>query len=167
MDILNGTDVKGQILFCTMQPGDQDVFQQASQYVQDGGGSGVIFAQYTTDLSFTALDVCQGIACILVDLDIGKKIASYMDDARYPQKLSFLCNGGLSSVKVACEPPSDRRRELTCFVLFCFVSSSPMAKIEPARTVTGKETLAPKVAMFSSRGPSPDYPAIIKVCASR
>ncbi|VAI41763.1 unnamed protein product [Triticum turgidum subsp. durum] len=121
MDILNGTDVKGQILFCTMQPGDEDVFQQASQYVLDGGGSGVIFAQYTTDLSFTALDVCQGIACVLVDLDIGKKIASYMDDA-----------------------------------------SSPMAKIEPARTVTGKEILAPKVAMFSSRGPSPDYPAIIK-----
>ncbi|KAF7082257.1 hypothetical protein CFC21_086132 [Triticum aestivum] len=121
MDILNGTDVKGKILFCTMQPSDQDVFQQAAQYVQDGRGSGVIFAQYTTDLSFTALDVCQGIACVLVDLDIGKKIASYMDDA-----------------------------------------SSPMAKIEPARTVTGKEMLAPKVAMFSSRGPSPDYPAIIK-----
>ncbi|XP_044407310.1 subtilisin-like protease SBT3.8 [Triticum aestivum] len=121
MEILNGTDVKGQILFCTMQPGDQDVFQQSSQYVRDGGGSGVIFAQYTTDLSFTALDVCKGIACVLVDLDIGKKIASYMDDA-----------------------------------------SSPMVKIEPARTITGKETLAPKVAMFSSRGPSPDYPAIIK-----
>ena len=112
MDILNGTDVKGQILFCTMQPGDEDVFQQASQYVLDGGGSGVIFAQYTTDLSFTALDVCQGIACVLVDLDIGKKIASYMDDARYAQKVSFLCNESLSLAMVTCKRYSDRRREL-------------------------------------------------------
>ena len=42
-------------------------------------------------------------------------------------------------------------------------SSSPMAKIEPARSITGKEILAPKVASFSSRGPSPDYADIIKV----
>jgi hypothetical protein len=38
-----------------------------------------------------------------------------------------------------------------------------VAKIAPATTVTGKEILAPKVALFSSRGPSPDYPDIIKV----
>ena len=54
--------------------------------------------------------------------------------------------------------------EATFFI--CFLSSSPVAKIEPARTVTGKEILAPKVASFSSRGPSPDYPDIIKVCVS-
>ena len=42
-------------------------------------------------------------------------------------------------------------------------SSSPMAKIEPARSIIGKEILAPKVASFSSRGPSPDYADIIKV----
>jgi hypothetical protein len=49
-----------------------------------------------------------------------------------------------------------------CFC-FVFVNSSPVAKIAPATTVTGKDILAPKVASFSSRGPSPDYPDIIKV----
>ena len=38
-----------------------------------------------------------------------------------------------------------------------------MAKIEPARSITGNDILAPKVASFSSRGPSPDYADIIKV----
>ncbi|KAJ1285786.1 hypothetical protein BS78_03G303800 [Paspalum vaginatum] len=42
-------------------------------------------------------------------------------------------------------------------------ASSPVAKIEPARTVTGEvEAPAPKVAAFSSRGPSVNYPEIIK-----
>ncbi|KAF8766079.1 hypothetical protein HU200_007570 [Digitaria exilis] len=41
-------------------------------------------------------------------------------------------------------------------------TSSPMAKIEPARTITGDEVLAPKVASFSSRGPSTDFADIIK-----
>ncbi|CAL4947030.1 unnamed protein product [Urochloa decumbens] len=40
--------------------------------------------------------------------------------------------------------------------------SSPMVKIEPARSITGKEILAPKVASFSSRGPSADYPYFLK-----
>ncbi|KAL6650441.1 hypothetical protein ACP70R_009366 [Stipagrostis hirtigluma subsp. patula] len=39
---------------------------------------------------------------------------------------------------------------------------SPVAKIDPTRTITGKETLAPKVAAFSSRGPSTEYADIIK-----
>ncbi|BAS74747.1 Os01g0795100 [Oryza sativa Japonica Group] len=41
-------------------------------------------------------------------------------------------------------------------------ASSPIVKIDPARTVTGNEIMAPKVADFSSRGPSTDYPEIIK-----
>ncbi|TVU34828.1 hypothetical protein EJB05_16681, partial [Eragrostis curvula] len=39
---------------------------------------------------------------------------------------------------------------------------SPKVKIEPTRSITGQETLAPKVASFSSRGPSPDYADVIK-----
>ncbi|KAL6616207.1 hypothetical protein ACP70R_038477 [Stipagrostis hirtigluma subsp. patula] len=41
-------------------------------------------------------------------------------------------------------------------------TSSPVAKIEPARTVTGEEAMVPKVAAFSSRGPSIEYPEFIK-----
>jgi len=127
-DVLNGTDVRGIILVCLPLPGDQDAlttfrtFQQAAQYVRNGGGSGLIFAQYTTDnLGITTSAFCQGIACVLVDLDTAEKISKYMD-----------------------------------------VTSSPVAKIEPARTVTGKEILGATVASFSSRGPSHDYPDIIK-----
>jgi hypothetical protein len=43
------------------------------------------------------------------------------------------------------------------------ISSPPVAKIEPARSVTSKELLAPKVAAFSSRGPAIDYADVIKV----
>ena len=50
--------------------------------------------------------------------------------------------------------------------LLSYLSSSPVAKIEPPRTVTGEGILAPKVAAFSSRGPSVDYPDIIKVANS-
>ncbi|KAF7026656.1 hypothetical protein CFC21_038753 [Triticum aestivum] len=127
-DVLNGTDVRGAILVCLPLPGDQDAlttfrtFAQAAQYVRNGGGSSLIFAQYTTDnLGITTLPVCQGIACVLVDLDTAEKIGKYME-----------------------------------------VTSSPVAKIEPARTVTGKQILGATVASFSSRGPSHDYPDIIK-----
>jgi hypothetical protein len=43
------------------------------------------------------------------------------------------------------------------------LSSSAVAKIEAARSFTSKELLAPKVAMFSSRGPTIHYDNIIKV----
>ncbi|XP_047055259.1 subtilisin-like protease SBT3.9 [Lolium rigidum] len=122
---LNVTDVKGQILLCFQYPNDRNAldpgkfFAQVSQFVRNGGGSGLIFAQYTTDILTGT--ICQGIACVLVDFDTATEIEKYW-----------------------------------------IASSSPVAKIEPARTVTGKEILAPKVASFSSRGPSPDYPDIIK-----
>ncbi|CAL4947038.1 unnamed protein product [Urochloa decumbens] len=122
-DKLNGTDLKGKIVLCAtpnspMDLGPNDLYGKAFGNVLNGGGSGLIFVQYTTDL----LGPCRGgIPCVLVDIDTGKKIRKY-----------------LATV------------------------SSPMARIEPARTITGKEILAPKVASFSSRGPSPDYADIIK-----
>uniref|UniRef100_A0ACD5TS72 Uncharacterized protein n=1 Tax=Avena sativa TaxID=4498 RepID=A0ACD5TS72_AVESA len=123
---LDGADVQGKILLCLPSPDDENavipgaVFADASQFVLNGKGIGLIFAQYTTDHIIDT--ACEGIACVLVDLDTGKKIANY----------------------------------------WAADQSSAVAKIEPARTVTGQEILAPKVASFSSRGPSPDYPDIIK-----
>ncbi|KAL6853830.1 hypothetical protein ACP4OV_019859 [Aristida adscensionis] len=120
-DALNGTDVRGQIVLCAsfiisrLAP-----FPLALENVLNGGGSGLIFAQYTMHLIDETAD-CKGIACVLVDLDTANQIRKYIGDA-----------------------------------------SSPVSKIAPACTVTGETVLAPKVAAFSSRGPSIDYPEIIK-----
>uniref|UniRef100_A0A0E0C8R9 Subtilisin-like protease n=1 Tax=Oryza meridionalis TaxID=40149 RepID=A0A0E0C8R9_9ORYZ len=118
---LNGTDIKGRVVLCTsLGIPPLMLFPVALKNVLDAGGSGLIFAQYTTDI----LDVtknCNGTACVLVDLDTAQLISSYISD-----------------------------------------TSSSVAKIEPPRTVTGEGILAPKVAAFSSRGPSVDYPDIIK-----
>ncbi|KAE8796533.1 Subtilisin-like protease [Hordeum vulgare] len=128
-DELNGTDVSGMILVCVPSRRGGSVltplitFPQASQYVRNGGGSGLIFAQYTNDLLSETAKLCNGIACVFVDPDTGERIRKYY---------------------------------------FLDATSSPVAKIEPARTVTGKEVLGPKVASFSSRGPSRDYPDVIK-----
>ncbi|KAL6897262.1 hypothetical protein ACP4OV_006958 [Aristida adscensionis] len=54
---------------------------------------------------------------------------------------------------------TDTGKKIMKYVL---AASSPVAKIEPTRTVTGKEVLAPKVADFSSRGPSTDYADVLK-----
>ncbi|XP_040385924.1 subtilisin-like protease SBT3.5 [Oryza brachyantha] len=118
-DDLNGTDLTGRIVLCISLETPVTLFQLALENVLDAGASGLIFAQYTTDI-LGITTACNGTACVLVDLDAANRIGSYIRDA-----------------------------------------SSPVAKIEPARTVTGG-VLAPKVAAFSSRGPSIDYPVIIK-----
>ncbi|KAG8055121.1 hypothetical protein GUJ93_ZPchr0001g29369 [Zizania palustris] len=122
-DDLNATDVGGRIVLClglspVMSP--LTLFPIALKNVLGAGGSGLIFAQYTTDL-LDITTLCNGTACVLVDFHTAKLIDAYIIDA-----------------------------------------SSPVAKIEPTRTVTGERVLAPKVAAFSSRGPSFDYPDIIK-----
>ncbi|XP_066315181.1 subtilisin-like protease SBT3.5 [Miscanthus floridulus] len=120
-DDLNGTDIKGKIVICTSSNspttnGPHEYFSVALQNIVNGGGTGLIFVQYTTDI----LQDLGDFPCVLVDIDTGKKIKKYIDSA-----------------------------------------SPPVAKIEPARTSIGA-LLAPKVASFSSRGPSPDYADIIK-----
>ncbi|TVU34841.1 hypothetical protein EJB05_16694, partial [Eragrostis curvula] len=116
---LNGTDLKGKIVLCQSpipltSNGPFEFFGAAYRNVLAGGGSGLIFAQYMTDsVDFTAS--CEGLPCVLVDLNTGKRIQNYMA-----------------------------------------IASSPKARIEPARSITGEEAMVPKVASFSSRGPSPD-----------
>ncbi|RLN25460.1 hypothetical protein C2845_PM07G26570 [Panicum miliaceum] len=124
---LNATDVRGKIVLCHGASFRASLlalapfpFQLALRNVLNAGGSGIIFAQYTTNLVDATVD-CEGIACVRVDLDTANLISLYMGDAR-----------------------------------------SPVAKIAPARTVTGEEEVAPKVAAFSSRGPSISYPEVIK-----
>jgi subtilisin family serine protease len=111
----------GKIVLCVAFPvSPLALFPLALKNVLDGGGSGIIFAQYSMNVLDATAD-CKGIPCVLVDFDTANQIGNYMGDA-----------------------------------------SSPVAKIEPARTVTGAEALAPTVAAFSSRGPSINYPEVIK-----
>jgi len=115
-EALNGTDLKGRIALCFPTQPQIDPrleFQSALQNVRKAGGSGLVFAQYTTDIPEDTAN-CGGIACVLVDLDTGYQILEY----------------------------------------YMTSPSSAVAKIEPARSFTSKEILAPKVAAFSSRGPS-------------
>ena len=83
-DTLNGTDLKGKIVLCatTNSPteyGPFAVLGQTFQNVRNGGGSGLIFVQYTTD----GLQEFVGMPCVLVDIDTGKKIRQYIKAGRY------------------------------------------------------------------------------------
>ncbi|CAO2166683.1 unnamed protein product [Urochloa humidicola] len=125
LNVLNGTDLQGLTLYCStpVSPDARspvEVFQTVLHFIKMGNGSGLIFAQFTTDV-LELTSYCHGIPCVLVDFDTGKQIVKYEAD-----------------------------------------DSSPVVKIEPARSITGKEILAPKVASFSSRGPSAGYADFLK-----
>jgi hypothetical protein len=49
---------------------------------------------------------------------------------------------------------------LACSLWRC---RSPVVRISQTVSVVGNGVLAPRVAAFSSRGPSPNFPGIIKV----
>ncbi|KAG8055119.1 hypothetical protein GUJ93_ZPchr0001g30135 [Zizania palustris] len=121
-EVLNGTSINGKVVLCI-----EVTFGPIINFVKDiyadvirGGASGLIFALYTTDFLLSTED-CQGIACVLVDIDIGFQVATYIGS-----------------------------------------ESLPIVKIEPANSIIGNQVLAPKVAIFSSRGPSIKYPTVLK-----
>ncbi|CAO2197295.1 unnamed protein product [Urochloa humidicola] len=121
-EALNGTNIEGKVVLCieiTFGP-IINLFEDALANVHSGAASGLIFALYTTDI-LVSTEECQGIPCVLIDIDIGFQVLAYIGSQRLP-----------------------------------------IAKIEPASSITGKQVLAPKVAMFSSRGPSIKYPTILK-----
>jgi len=79
---LNATDVRGKIVLCaSLLASLLEPFPLALRNVLNGGGAGIIFAQYTTNLVDATAD-CKGIACVLVDLDTANLITLYMGDAR-------------------------------------------------------------------------------------
>jgi len=83
-DALNGTDVKGKIVLCVTpnsptKYGPSAILGQALQNVRNGGGSGLIFVQYTVD----GLEESVGMPCVLVDIDTGRKISKYINAGRY------------------------------------------------------------------------------------
>jgi hypothetical protein len=88
LETLNGTDVKGKIVFCSSpiagedptRPSPVKVYGTALGYIYSAGGSGLVFAQYTTDL---LADDCKGLmACVLVDRDTGNQIMNYIGTTR-------------------------------------------------------------------------------------
>jgi hypothetical protein len=81
-DDLNGTDVKGRIVLCiSIEISPLTLFPLALKTVLGAGASGLIFAQYTTDL-LGITTACNGTACVLVDLESANLIGSYISEAR-------------------------------------------------------------------------------------
>ncbi|XP_020092725.1 subtilisin-like protease SBT3.7 [Ananas comosus] len=122
-DALNGTDITGKVVLCisdALVAPPESFFSIAASNVRNGGGAGLIFAQYTTNL-LVSTENCGAMPCVLVDLDIASQIESYL-----------------------------------------ITESSPTVMIKPTTITIGEEVLAPKVAAFSSRGPSVYFPTVIK-----
>uniref|UniRef100_A0ACD5VSA7 Uncharacterized protein n=1 Tax=Avena sativa TaxID=4498 RepID=A0ACD5VSA7_AVESA len=121
-EALNGTIINGKVVLCIEENfgPTADIIPDVITNAKSGGASGIIFALYTIDV-LTSTDDCLGMACVIVDIDIGFQAATYIGSQRLP-----------------------------------------IAKIEPAKSITGKQVPAPKVAFFSSRGPSIRYPTVLK-----
>jgi hypothetical protein len=47
--------------------------------------------------------------------------------------------------------------------MYILCHRNPVVKVSPTITVVGNGVLSPRVASFSSRGPSPLFPGILKV----
>ncbi|XBJ12700.1 hypothetical protein VPH35_017172 [Triticum aestivum] len=79
----DGMDVKGAIVVCSSDRAED--FALTAQNVEQAGGSGLIFAQYTTDTISSTVDYCSGIACVIVDAYISRRICQYTRDSSSPQ----------------------------------------------------------------------------------
>jgi len=69
------------VLCASLQASLLAPFPLALRNVLNGGGDGIIFAQYTTNLVDATAD-CKGIAWVRVDLDTANLIDLYLSDAR-------------------------------------------------------------------------------------
>ncbi|CAL9112145.1 unnamed protein product [Musa textilis] len=125
-DVLNSSDVVGKIVLCyqlaiaSSSPPRQH-FPLAASNVQEAGGKGIIFAQYSASI-LSLIDLfCNGTVCVFVDYEIGKQITDYVTNTR-----------------------------------------SPLVKVSPTQDMVGSGVMSPRVAAFSSRGPSILFPDLIK-----
>ncbi|KAI5005708.1 hypothetical protein ZWY2020_032951 [Hordeum vulgare] len=75
--------------------------------------------------------------------------------AQYTTNLLPMCKGSMPCVVVDYETAQRIESYLA-------ITESPIVKVSPAMTVVGDGVLSPRVASFSSRGPSPLFPGILK-----
>ncbi|CAL9111803.1 unnamed protein product [Musa textilis] len=125
-DVLNSSDVVGKIVLCyqlaiASSSPPKRKFPQAAIDVQEAGGKGIIFAQYSASILSFIDDICNGTVCVFVDYEIGKQITDYVTNTR-----------------------------------------SPLVKVSPTQDMVGSGVMSPRVAAFSSRGPSILFPDLIK-----
>ena len=89
-DVLNSSDVVGKIVLCyqlaiASSSPPRRHFPLAASNVQEAGGKGIIFAQYSANiLSFIDV-ICNGTVCVFVDYEIGKQIKDYVTNTRSAQ----------------------------------------------------------------------------------
>lgn len=114
--------------------------------VQDAGGTGLIIAKNPSDAFSPCFD---NFPCVEVDYEVGTQILFYFRSSRY---IKFIINFCIFF-----------SFQLVLQLMFLnWNYRSPMVELSPSRTLVGKPLL-PKVAFFSSRGPSSIAPAILKV----
>ncbi|URD94122.1 Subtilase family [Musa troglodytarum] len=124
--VLNSSDVVGKIVLCyqlafASSSPPRRHFPLAASNVQEAGGKGIIFAQYSASILSFIDDICNGTVCVFVDYEIGKQITDYVTNTR-----------------------------------------SPLVKVSLTQNMVGSGVMSPRVAAFSSRGPSILFPDLIK-----
>ncbi|RRT50738.1 hypothetical protein B296_00036136, partial [Ensete ventricosum] len=89
-DDLNSSDVVGKIVLCydpviaKSSPPNQQ-FILATINVQEAGGKGIIFAQYSASILHYIDEICNGTVCVFVDYEIGTQIKFYVANTRSAQ----------------------------------------------------------------------------------
>uniref|UniRef100_A0A804IAU5 Uncharacterized protein n=1 Tax=Musa acuminata subsp. malaccensis TaxID=214687 RepID=A0A804IAU5_MUSAM len=125
-DVLNSSDVVGKIVLCyelaiASSSPPKLHFPLAAINVQEAGGKGIIFAQYSASILNYIDEICNGTVCVFVDYEIGKQIKDYVTNTR-----------------------------------------SPLVKVSLTQDMVGSGVMSPRVAAFSSRGPSILFPDLVK-----
>jgi hypothetical protein len=82
-EALNGTIINGKVVLCIFENfgPTQDILPEVITNVKSGGAFGAIFALYTIDV-LSSTDDCLGMACVIVDIDIGFQTATYIGSQR-------------------------------------------------------------------------------------